>query len=393
MDSHNKIADTVIMLCAVEWEHVQQAAHIFARHFAQTGSHVIWVEPPPHRFPRLNRADLSAVIRRIFRKTNEKKITQEASDSIEILGTISFPERGLFRYLNRLFILPLLRRKISKKTQGVSLIQIWKPLDAYAYLMDNLDANLCIYSCIENYTAQYRIPRHIDAVEGQIAKGCDATFAKTELTLEKMNRVAKRVYFRDTGVSLELFGHFHPKETTRVHTVGFFGVISDRLDFSLIEDIASAGINMVLLGPSKRLPWPQNRLPANITILPPVPHSQVPTLIKNWDAILLPYKINALNKGSRFMKFYECLATGKPIYATPVPFLTEYRDVVTIIENSQQAIAAMDNPADYGRIANSRRRIELASKHDWSSVIERERSIYRTLFAGKGKLQKDQHRL
>ena len=39
------------------------------------------------------------------------------------------------------------------------------------------------------------------------------------------------------------------------------------------------------------------------------------------DALLMPYKINDFTRGVFPSKSYECLATGKPVVATPLPDL------------------------------------------------------------------------
>ncbi len=56
-----------------------------------------------------------------------------------------------------------------------------------------------------------------------------------------------------------------------------------------------------------------------------VPHEGLPASLAGVDAYVLPYEINNLTKGISPAKTYECLATGKPVVASPLPALRESR--------------------------------------------------------------------
>ncbi|HEV3477571.1 MAG TPA: glycosyltransferase, partial [Rubrobacteraceae bacterium] len=111
-----------------------------------------------------------------------------------------------------------------------------------------------------------------------------------------------------------------------------------------------------------------------------VPHAELPAALAGVDAFVLPYKVNGLTRGIAPAKTYECLATGKPVVAAPLPALKELAEHVYLAES----------PRDYVRILRSlqwleteekvRARIELARRNSWEArFAEIEEVLWRAL--------------
>jgi glycosyltransferase involved in cell wall biosynthesis len=102
--------------------------------------------------------------------------------------------------------------------------------------------------------------------------------------------------------------------------LGFFGVIDERMDLSLLASVAAACPHwqIVMIGPivkidERTLP----RLP-NIHYLGPKPYAELPSYLAGWDVALMPF---ALNESTRFIsptKTLEYLAGGRPVVSTPI---------------------------------------------------------------------------
>jgi glycosyltransferase involved in cell wall biosynthesis len=106
--------------------------------------------------------------------------------------------------------------------------------------------------------------------------------------------------------------------------LGFFGVIDERMDLSLVDGVAAArpDWHLVLLGPVVKID--QALLPRrpNIHYLGAKTYEELPRYIAGWDVALLPF---ARNEATRFIsptKTPEYLAAGKPVVSTAI------RDVV-----------------------------------------------------------------
>ena len=118
---------------------------------------------------------------------------------------------------------------------------------------------------------------------------------------------------------------------------------------------------------------PLQELP-NVHFLGVRRREEVPAYLKGFDVCLLPSRLNRYTRHMFPLKFFEYLATGKPVVMTLLPSLEEYRSMAYVAE-ADDALAfersierALEEPAgDPVR----RIRIEEARKHDWNSQVDR----------------------
>lgn len=102
--------------------------------------------------------------------------------------------------------------------------------------------------------------------------------------------------------------------------LGFFGVIDERLDVSLLADLADAHPEwqIVMAGPVVKIDAARLPQRANIHWLGMQPYERLPYLLAGWDLCLMPF---ALNESTRFIsptKTLEYMAGDKPVISTPI---------------------------------------------------------------------------
>ncbi|MBP1804804.1 UDP-galactopyranose mutase [Rubellimicrobium aerolatum] len=115
----------------------------------------------------------------------------------------------------------------------------------------------------------------------------------------------------------DLAGIPHPR-------LGFYGVIDERIDLSLIDHLAASrpDWHLVMVGPVVKIAEADLPRRANIHYLGGKSYAELPAYLSGWDAALMPF---AINEATRFIsptKTPEYLAGGRPVVSTPI------RDVV-----------------------------------------------------------------
>jgi glycosyltransferase involved in cell wall biosynthesis len=102
--------------------------------------------------------------------------------------------------------------------------------------------------------------------------------------------------------------------------LGYAGVIDERMDLTLIGELAAARPDwqLVLLGPVVKIDT--NLLPRakNIHYLGMKQYAELPSYLSGWDIALLPF---AQNESTRFIsptKTPEYLAAGLPVVSSPI---------------------------------------------------------------------------
>lgn len=111
------------------------------------------------------------------------------------------------------------------------------------------------------------------------------------------------------------------------------GELDWRVDEALLCDLAAKHPDwqLVLVGPRQR-PW-GGRLArfANVHWLGRVPSERVRDVIRDCDVTLVPYRLTDWTRACLPVKVFEYLAEGKPVVATPLPELSLFKDVISIV--------------------------------------------------------------
>ena len=120
---------------------------------------------------------------------------------------------------------------------------------------------------------------------------------------------------------------------------GFAGKITHLVDVNMIEHLANT-LNrgsIVIIGQvvDKRVLNKLVRLP-KVNYLGDKSYNEYKRFVKNFDVCLIPYHIKSKAHGGDSIKFYEYLATGKPIVATPGNGVTDKYGNVFICKKADE---------------------------------------------------------
>ena len=253
-------------------------------------------------------------------------------------------------------------------------------------VLGKLDESLSLYDCVDNYAATPYYARSIgrtrrfQTLELELLRRVDvvATTSKT-LWEEKqafnpntflIPNVGDAEHFRkaslpETDVADDIAHIPHP-------LIGFVGAINEhKVDFELLSRIALAqpDWHIVLIGPiggwgSKTDVSSLQALP-NIHLLGPRPYQVLPNYIKAFDVCVIPYVINEYTKDVFPLKFFEFLASGKPIVTTALPSLICYHHIVRVAHTHEEFVQCLKlNLRDTETDAEER--MAIASQHTWS---------------------------
>ena len=159
--------------------------------------------------------------------------------------------------------------------------------------------------------------------------------------------------------------------------LGYMGVIDERLDLHLLDDLAwhRPDWSFVMVGPVVKIdPASLPRRP-NIHWKGMASYATLPHLLPHWDVALMPF---ALNEATRFIsptKTLEYLAGGVGVVSTPVPDVVSlYGRVVRVAAGAdgfEQAIAQeLARPSG----GDARHAVDVASllqSSTWDSMVSR----------------------
>jgi UDP-galactopyranose mutase len=188
-----------------------------------------------------------------------------------------------------------------------------------------------VYDCMDELSGFANAAPMLPILETKLLTRADLVFAGGASLFEAKRDLARSVHLFPSSVEAD---HFRTARTSARDPIaqaaiprprlGYAGVVDERMDLSLVRDVADArpDWHIVLVGPVAKID--DNWLPRgeNIHYLGQQPYQSLPAFLAGWDAGILPF---AHNEATRFIsptKVPEYLAAGLPVVSTSI------RDVV-----------------------------------------------------------------
>jgi UDP-galactopyranose mutase len=136
--------------------------------------------------------------------------------------------------------------------------------------------------------------------------------------------------------------------------LGFYGVIDERFDVELLDELAAMRPNwsFVMVGPVVKIAEEDLPKRPNIHYLGGKTYEQLPAYLSGWDVALMPF---AMNESTQFIsptKTPEYLAGGKPVVSTPVKDVVRHYgqlEGVQIASSADEFVAACDHALELAR--------------------------------------------
>ena len=249
--------------------------------------------------------------------------------------------------VNQRLLLRDLRRVLGRL--GWQIDVLWTYWPHTGYLISRLGERAAVYHCIDDFAAAGYplVPAWaIARMEVEQCNRVDIVFARTLRLAKERRRHNPNTHLLPGGVDTRAFdpdGVGEPPAAVSAlpsPRVGLVGTIDDRVDVSLLAHCARGlpKTSFVLVGPVRRHrvdARPLRDLP-NVHFLPPCPHSAVPAITAALDVCLLPYRVNRYTEGLSPIKLHECLAMGKPVVATDLPYVRHEAAHVRIAQTAQE---------------------------------------------------------
>ena len=143
--------------------------------------------------------------------------------------------------------------------------------------------------------------------------------------------------------------------------VGLIGQLSDRIDLSVLNAIADAGLSLLIVGPLDPR-WEQQRFKelvnrSHVYYIGPVPAEAVPSYLAVIDIGITPYRDTPFNRASFPLKTLEYLGAGVPVVSTDIPAARWLRADLTRGEQARWADRIMVHASNSADFVNAIRRI------------------------------------
>lgn len=232
------------------------------------------------------------------------------------------------------------------------------------------DPVMIVYDCMDELSAFRYADPEIGAREQRLMELADVVFTGGLSLYEAKKKQHSNIHVFPSSIDNNHFrkaldpDRLDPADQELIPhpRIGFFGVIDERFDISLIADLATAQPRwqIVLIGPVVKIDeglLPRN---ANIHYLGSKSYEELPAYLGGWDVAIIPF---LLNESTRFIsptKTPEYLSGGIPVVSTPIHDVVEpygVKALVNIASTPNEFEAAIEGA------------LRLKGKQDWQEKV------------------------
>ena len=192
---------------------------------------------------------------------------------------------------------------------------------------DHFNPIASIYDCMDELSAFKGAHSELPGLEKQLFRCVDLVFTGGQSLYEAKCNQHTAVYAFPSSIDAAHFRKARtivkdPEDQASIPhpRLGFFGVIDERFDTELLEQVAAKrpDWSFVMIGPVVKIDPEKLPKHPNIYYLGPKKYNELPDYVAGWDIALLLF---ARNESTRFIsptKTPEYLAAGKPVISTSI---------------------------------------------------------------------------
>ncbi len=294
------------------------------------------------------------------------------------------PFYNKFRFINKIN-----QRKIARfvkkkmKLHGFENPVLWCYSPMSGDVINKIPHSGLVYDCVDRHAA-YKGMINADVVNGMekdLASSANQVFATASGLFDTLSQYNENTVLLPNGVN---FPHFNsaasgdlpiPADIKDIPhpIIGFSGMLQECIDYAAIEEVASSrpDWSVVLVGGSMPgVDLEYLRKYPNVHFLGMKKYNDMPAYIAAFDVCLNVFRSGELSKDVSPLKFFEYLASGKPVVSTPQPEqVLGYADSVYIANDTSEMVKKCEEALSEENDEKTKLRIEHGRACSWEARV------------------------
>jgi len=347
----------MVVFCHLRWDFVyQRPQHIISR--LSKDLRILLIEEPWHRAEE-NESRLTKV-------SDNLHILQPNVHSIEEIGTV-------------------LPQYISNKNVGIG----WFYSASFVPLLNHFEFGTVVYDCMDELALFKGAPEKLIEQEKYLVANADIVFTGGKSLYESKAQLHDNVHCFPSSVDEAHFakalnGISVPEDIANIPgpIVGYFGVIDERINLELINEIAQLkpDVSFVMIGPLAKIGEHDLPRQANIHYLGMKDYKELPGYLKGFNIAMMPFALNDATKYISPTKTLEYMAAGKPMISTAIKdVVRDYSHCVKIVATAEEFSQAIDRTIqDAPDVFMNFEYSEILKNTSWNATVDKMKTLIKT---------------
>lgn len=258
-----------------------------------------------------------------------------------------------------------------------------------------LNERAIIYDCMDELSQFKGAPPALLEREKKLLARADVVFCGGQKMRRKRLPLNRNCHFFGTGVDIAHFGaalsptlEVAPEIAALGDgpVLGYFGVIDERIDYTLLAKLADARADwhVVMVGPTAKVNPDEFPKRSNLHFIGARPYAQLPALTKGFNVTLMPFALNAATEYINPTKALEYMAAGRPVVSTALDEVKmNFGSVARVAASHDAFIGLCMSEVDSPSRARIARGLKLATENTWEANIARMELLIGEIFTAE----------
>jgi teichuronic acid biosynthesis glycosyltransferase TuaH len=364
----------LVWQAGVSWDGVAGTDRHMVAHIAEHMD-VLWVDPPLSVVHPIRERALLSTLR-------APRLTRVSEAILRLTPLVSpFPNRVGVDVATNLVVKHLIRRSVRRSAREVVAVVATSPHPPLTVL----PGAPRVYYATDDFVAGAGLlgeaRQRFRRIELRRVEEADVLAAISPEILARWEIGPRPAHVVPNGCDLTHFSRVDeapfPADVTLPQPIaGLVGQLTPRVDLSLLEAVAAAGISLLVVGPRQASfePGRVERLLGrpNVQWVGEKRFSELPSYLRLIQVGLTPYVKDAFNLASFPLKTLEYLAAGRPVVSTELPAVARLGSqwIRSASAPSEFVQAVRDALAEGLTPETCAQRRGFAATHDWSKRAE-----------------------
>jgi glycosyltransferase involved in cell wall biosynthesis len=338
---------------------------------------VLWLNSISTRAPRLSSSsDLQKIVRKV-RDFARGPVEVEPNLFVYTPIVVPFPHLPGAATVNQ----GILRTTLAALRSRLDMdeYQLWSFIPTAQPYLGMPGEKLVVYYCTDEWSHFSHVDgERIARMERDLCEQADVVFTTARTLWERRHGYNPETHLALHGVDHEHFARALDPATEvpeelrdcRGPVIGFFGLIQDWIDQSLLAHVARSRPDwtVAVIGKANVDTSELQSLP-NVKLLGRKPYAELPRWCKAFTVGVMPFALNELTRNVNPIKMREYLSAGLPVVSTDLPEVRGYSESVRIASSPEDFLRACDEAVASDNPELRRRRSEAMLGESWEAKV------------------------
>jgi hypothetical protein len=225
-----------------------------------------------------------------------------------------------------------------------------------------------VYDCLDLATGFANAAPTVASAEEWLVEQADLVVTASKPLAQHISGRRDSVIVRNAAEIAHFAAAGAPAPANPRPVIGYIGAIAEWFEIDWIERCARARPQWEfrLIGRTDGCNVAAAEALPNVRFYGERPYRELPDLLREFDAAIIPFKMNPLIECTNPVKLYEYMAAGKPVVAAPMPEVIDGTDLAYIAANADEFERRLAQALAEDSAEARARRQAWARGHDWA---------------------------